>query len=163
MCGGLVMAAPGTPLQALIAVLVMLFHLLVVLKLAPYESEGEDLSSFLSSLTLLLTTIGGLVLMNDTVNTSLQAKLIGFILVGISGLCILSEIGIAVFVDCGLWDKIQRKKGATQVTPVLKKVGGGGGGGGRGGGGGGGGRGGGGGGRGGGGCAGGDGGGGRWW
>ena len=78
------MAAPGTPLQALIAVLVMLFHLLVVLKLAPYESEGEDLSSFLSSLTLLLTTIGGLVLMNDTVNTSLQAKLIGFILVGIS-------------------------------------------------------------------------------
>ena len=122
------MAAPGTPLQALIAVLVMLFHLLVVLKLAPYESEGEDLSSFLSSLTLLLTTIGGLVLMNDTVNTSLQAKLIGFILVGISGLCILSEIGIAVFVDCGLWDKIQRKKGATQVTPVLKKVGGGGGG-----------------------------------
>ena len=52
MCGGLVMAAPGTPLQVLIATLIMLCHLLVVLKLAPYESSGEDSSSFLSSITI---------------------------------------------------------------------------------------------------------------
>ena len=32
MCGGLVMAAPGTPLQALIAGVTMLLHLLVVIR-----------------------------------------------------------------------------------------------------------------------------------
>lgn len=46
MCGGLVMAAPGTPLQVLIAMLIMLFHLLIVLKTSPYDSDGEDVSSF---------------------------------------------------------------------------------------------------------------------
>merc|ERR1711865_731053 len=65
MCGGLVMAAPGTPLQVLIATLIMMSHLLVVLKLSPYKSTGEDTSSFFSSLTLTLTTIGGIVLMTD--------------------------------------------------------------------------------------------------
>ena len=42
MCGGLVIAAPGTSLQVLLAVLIMLLHLLVVLKLSPYENDHED-------------------------------------------------------------------------------------------------------------------------
>ena len=115
MCGGLVMAAPGTPLQVLIAILVMLCHLLVTLRLAPYESDGEDVSAFLSALTLTLTTIGGMVLMMDspdvaTGETSFNSAVLAHLLVGISALCIVSQIGITVFIDCGVWERWSNRK-----------------------------------------------------
>jgi hypothetical protein len=114
MCGGLVMAAPGTPLQVLIATLIMLSHLLVVLKLAPYKSTGEDSSSFLSSLTLTLTTIGGIVLMTDGNSDGSEKKFnseaLAYILITISVSCIASQIGITIFVDCGVWERIRGKK-----------------------------------------------------
>jgi hypothetical protein len=131
MCGGLVMAAPGTPLQVLIATLIMLSHLLVVLKLAPYESNGEDSSSFLSSLTLTLTTIGGIILMtdgnDDGSNKTFNSDGVAYILITISVLCIASQIGITIFVDCGVWEKRcgknknkkSNKEGETKVLPIV--------------------------------------------
>merc|ERR1712028_96199 len=126
MCGGLVMAAPGTPLQVLIATLIMMSHLLVVLKLAPYESNGEDTSSFLSSLTLTLTTIGGIVLMmdgnSDGSNKTFNSDGLAYILITISVLCIASQIGITIFVDCGVWEKLcvkkQKNNRKTKVQPI---------------------------------------------
>ena len=131
MCGGLVMAAPGTPLQVLIATLIMLSHLLVVLKLAPYESDGEDSSSFLSSLTLTLTTIGGIVLImdggGDVSKKSFNSEALAYILIAITVLCIASQIGITIFVDCGVWEKRcgknknkkSNKEGETKVLPIV--------------------------------------------
>ena len=58
MCGGLVVLAPGSPLQVLFAILIMLFHLLFVLKLAPYVKHSEDWSAFLSTLGLCLLSLG---------------------------------------------------------------------------------------------------------
>ena len=124
------MAAPGTPLQVLMAVLIMLSHLLVVLKLAPYESNGEDSSSFLSSLTLTLTTIGGIILMTDGdidgSNKTFNSDGVAYILITISVLCIASQIGITIFVDCGVWEKRCGKnknktsnKGETKVLPIV--------------------------------------------
>merc|ERR1711865_372070 len=114
MCGGLVMAAPGTPLQVLIATLIMMSHLLVVLKLAPYKSTGEDSSSFLSSLTLTLTTIGGIVLImdggGDVSKKTFNSEALAYILIAISVLCIASQIGITIFVDCGVWERLRGKK-----------------------------------------------------
>ena len=136
MCGGLVMAAPGTPLQVLIATLIMLSHLLVVLKLAPYESDGEDTSSFLSSLTLTLTTIGGIVLImdggGDVSKKTFNSEAVAYILIAISVLCIASQIGITIFVDCGVWERCCRKKKKndedlnksykTKVQPIEDKL-----------------------------------------
>ena len=130
MCGGLVMAAPGTPFQVLIATLIMLCHLLVVLKLAPYDSDGEDTSSFLSSLTLTLTTIGAIVLMTDGnadgSNKTFNSDGLAYILITISVLCIASQIGITIFVDCGVWENRCAKDGgkkedATKVLPIVSK------------------------------------------
>ena len=114
MCGGLVMAAPGTPLQVLISMLIMMSHLLVVLKLSPYKSTGEDTSSFLSSLTLTLTTIGGIVLImdggGDVSKKTFNSEAVAYILIAISVLCIASQIGITIFVDCGVWERLCGKK-----------------------------------------------------
>ena len=121
MCGGLVMAAPGTPLQVLIAMLIMLVHLLVVLKLAPYESNGEDASSLISSLTLTLTTIGGMVIMMENRDAP-NSEFLANILIAISVTCIASQIGITIFVDCGVWEKICTKKNSlpetTKIVPL---------------------------------------------
>jgi hypothetical protein len=134
MCGGLVMVAPGTPLQVLIAILIMQCHLLVTLKLAPYESNGEDVSAILSSLTLTLTALGGMVLIMDSPdaagNESFNDDAVAYLLVSISCLCIASQIGITILIDCGLWERISSnyglrgknnvtKKKVTQVAPVL--------------------------------------------
>merc|ERR1711865_1327667 len=136
MCGGLVMAAPGTPLQVLIATLIMLSHLLVVLKLSPYKSTGEDTSSFLSSLTLMLTTIGGIVLIMDGKvegpKQTFNSEALAYILIAISVLCIASQIGITIFVDCGVWERCCGKKKKndedlnksykTKVQPIEDKL-----------------------------------------
>jgi hypothetical protein len=114
MCGGLVMAAPGTPLQVLIAMLIMLSHLLIVLKTSPYDSDGEDVSSFLSSLTLTLTTIGGNVLImdgaGDVSKKTFNSEALAYILIAISVLSIASQIGITIFIDCGVWERLCGKK-----------------------------------------------------
>ena len=111
--------------------LIMLCHLLVVLKLAPYKSHGEDISSFLSSLTLTLTTIGGIVLMmdgnSDGSNKTFNGDGVAYILITISVLCIASQIGITIFVDCGVWEKRcgknknkkSNKDGETKVLPIV--------------------------------------------
>ena len=143
MCGGLVMFQPGTSIQVLVATLIMLGHLLVVLKISPFESNGEDMSSFLSSLTLTLTTLGGFALMTDPdpVKKTFDSEALAYVLVSISVLCIVSQILITVFVDCGLWDQLKggtpgggainssgKKAGSsktsnmTQVQPVNETV-----------------------------------------
>jgi len=124
MCGGLVMFQPGTSIQVLVATLIMLVHLLVVLKMSPFESNGEDMSSFLSSLTLTLTTLGGFALMTDNpAKKSFDSEALAYVLVGISVLCIAIQLGITIFVDCGLWDRMMSKStsGTTKVIPASQK------------------------------------------
>lgn len=44
-------------------------YMLVVLKLAPYESESDDWASFITSLTITLTLLSGFTLMSDSEGT----------------------------------------------------------------------------------------------
>jgi len=133
MCGGLVMFQPGTSIQVLVGTLIMLCHLLVVLKMSPFESDGEDMSSFLSSLTLTLTTLGGFALMTDKPDPgeskTFDSEALAYVLVGISIACIVSQILITIFIDCGLWDCMTNKKSdgeggtctTTKVVPTSTK------------------------------------------
>ena len=63
MCGGLVVLSPGSPSQVLCAVLIMLFHMLVVLRASPFLRDSEDVSSFISSLGLTLMYLGALAML----------------------------------------------------------------------------------------------------
>ena len=93
------MAAPGTPLQVLIAELIMLMHLLIVLKLAPYQNDSEDWTSFVSSLTLFLATLGAFALQaDDSSAPAFQSDVMGVLLIAISVLCIATELGIIVVI-----------------------------------------------------------------
>ena len=61
MAGALSVIAPRSPLQLLIGLLVCTSYMMVVLKTAPYIDGGLDTLSFLSSLALTGTLLGGLI------------------------------------------------------------------------------------------------------
>ena len=131
MTGAMVVVAPGSSVQLLIAVLVMLWYLMVVLKTAPYEEDSEDWSSFIACVALTLTCIGGLVLIQDNPsNRTYEDSLLAVILIGINVFCIALDIVIVVVVDCGLGAKCglcgggsddsanQKKNNNNKVMPV---------------------------------------------
>ena len=62
----MVIVGNGTPLQPLVAMLIQMIFLLSVLKMAPYNDDLDDWSSFVTSLALTLTTLAGYTLMMKT-------------------------------------------------------------------------------------------------
>ena len=124
MCGGLVVLAPGSPLQVLCAILIMNSHLLFVMKLEPYVKDSEDWAAFFSTLGLCLLSLGALAMMLEM---EPQQRMIVDLLTTVLPLaCISVVLCIMIFIDAGLWKKIQGKKkrsekvkaSATQVQPV---------------------------------------------
>ena len=134
MCGGLVVLSPGSPSQVVCAILLMLFHMLLVLKTAPYTNNSEDWSSFSSSLGLTLTYVGALVQMLQTRQREEfdpeELSYAGMAMDALPVMCVSIVVVIMVFVDCGLWNFLRRKRGksnirggnsgtsSTQVLPV---------------------------------------------
>ena len=137
MCGGLVVLNPGSPTQVICGIMIMLFHMLLVLKLAPYIHDSEDWSSFASSLGLTLTYVGALIKMLQTEilkrgGSKVAANKLYFADIAMDILpvaCVSIVVLIMIFVDCGLWNCIRGKKllkdedgrrngSLTQVQPV---------------------------------------------
>ena len=124
MCGGLVVLAPGSPLQVLCAILIMMFHLLFVMKLAPYVKDSEDWSAFFSTLGLCLLSLGAYSMMLEMEPE--QRTIIDLVTTVLPLVCISVVLCIMIFVDGGVWKKIRGKKqrsekvkaSTTQVTPV---------------------------------------------
>ena len=129
MCGGLVILSPGSPNQVVCAILIMMFHMLLVLKTAPYINDSEDWSSFSSSLGLTLTYVGALVQMlqarqREEFNPK-ELSYAGIAMDALPVMCVSIVVVIMIFVDCGLWNFLRRKSGSgktstspTQVLPV---------------------------------------------
>ena len=62
MTGALCIIGARSTVQPLVATLFQLTYLLTVLKLSPYASDLDDTSSFVSSLSLCLTTLAAIML-----------------------------------------------------------------------------------------------------
>ena len=138
MCGGLVVLSPGSPSQVLCGVLIMLFHMLVVLRTAPFLRDSEDVSSFVSSLGLTLMYLGAFVKIlqrsNEKSQKNANLSYVGLILDILPVLCIGLVLGIMCVMDCGVCNVCLRvcrrgKKsnnsetsaGMTRVTPLKAK------------------------------------------
>ena len=134
MCGGLVVLSPGSPSQVVCAILIMMFHMLLVLKLAPYTNRSEDWSSFASSLGLTLTYVGALVQMLQAQRREEfdpeELSYAGIAMDALPVMCVSIVVAIMIFVDCGLWNCLRKKRGSvgkksasantslTQVQPI---------------------------------------------
>jgi hypothetical protein len=131
MCGGLVVMSPGTPSQVVCAILIMLFHLLMVLKTAPYEKDSEDFSSIAASLGLTLMYVSALIKMLQIevrYRSPKDAQKLDYAsgaMAVLPILCISTVVLIIIFVDCGLWNcmrgKNSKKRGKTKVATVVEQ------------------------------------------
>ena len=123
MCGALVVLAPGSPVQILFAVLTMLTHLLFLLKLAPYVEVSEDWSSFLLTLGLMLMSLGAYSMMLELEEK--ERMMIEIATTAVPLLCILTVLGIAIFVDCGLYNRLygknKKRKKNEQILSNMSK------------------------------------------
>ena len=101
MTGALVVIAKNSPVQPMIAVLFQVAFLLVVVKLSPYDSSDDDLSSFVTSLTVLLMTLGAVMISIDTDSETASASdaeklFASIIMVGLPSSCVAFEIFIGM-------------------------------------------------------------------
>jgi len=141
MTGAMCIVAPGSSIQLLVAVLIQMFYMLLVLKVAPYENASEDYTSIVASLCLTMTMIGGFALITDNPsNQTYQTNLLGIVLIGQNIFCITIDILIVIWFDCGCKEKFgnntniellnnksttsssTKKKNTTQVLPIQNKI-----------------------------------------
>merc|ERR1712195_54862 len=69
MTGALGVVEPGSPMQIVLAVVVMLTYNMLVLKLSPYQANGDDVMSFISGLGTVIIAFIGLLLKLDANST----------------------------------------------------------------------------------------------
>jgi hypothetical protein len=104
MTGAMCVVAQGSSVQLLIAILVMQFYMLLVLKTAPYEANSEDWSAFIVCVALTLTTIGGFALFtDDPTQRTYESTVLTIILIGINAVCFTLDILIVIVFDCGTY------------------------------------------------------------
>ena len=65
LTGAMTIVAPGSSAQVVIALLIVMVNMLLVLKLAPFLDDADDWLAFLTSVQMMLTLLGGLLLMTD--------------------------------------------------------------------------------------------------
>jgi len=129
MCGGLVVLNPGSPTQVVCGIIIMQFHLLLVLKLAPYVHNSEDWSCFASSLGLTLTYVSALIkMLQDEVrkSSSKNANKLYYADMAMNTIpvaCVSVVVLIMIFVDCGLWNLLRGKKDLKEVQKKNQSTG----------------------------------------
>ena len=119
MTGAMVVVENGTPMQPLVATFIQLMFLLVVLKMAPYNDDLDDWSSFVCSLALMLTTLGGFLLMmwkQQSEDTVISVELLTSFLIGINAVCFFYEMVVIGYVAC------QDRLAAARLKKTQKKL-----------------------------------------
>ena len=106
MTGAMCVVAQGSSVQLLIAILIMQFYMLLVLKTAPYEADSEDWTAFIACVALTLTTIGGFALiMDDPTQRTYESTVLTIVLIGINAVCFALDILIVIVFDCGTYER----------------------------------------------------------
>jgi len=122
MTGMIVIIEPGSPVQMVVAILVMETYLLIVLKTSPFISDADDVSVFVSSLALVLTTLGGLVLFLDPEELFFHRKAIGVGIIAMNVSVLVLQFSVLIFIKCGLEEGVSSTLKVIRRTSVLPVV-----------------------------------------
>ena len=119
MTGGLSVVKPGSPVQMVLAVLVLQVQMLITLKLGPFEEIMDDNVAFLSSCALMLTTLGGLCLLMDepAPDNAFNPSMIGVIIIAINFGVIAFDLGNILMHQCVTRIKPPKRQDV-RVTPT---------------------------------------------
>ena len=116
--GALSIASPGTPLQLILANLVMLMYMLLVLRTMPYVHDVDDWMSFLTSLVLVLTTFAGFVLVMDAgwQEPSFDSNALGLGLVILNLATLIMQVLHVMLMRCKLGNNVTKRCGCKDRT-----------------------------------------------
>ena len=85
LTGACTIITPGSSSQVTVALLIVQINLLLVLKLGPFVDAADDWLAFLTSFQMMLTMLGGLLLMTDDENSpTYDSNVMGMIMVVIN-------------------------------------------------------------------------------
>ena len=102
---------PGSSVQPLAAALFQLTFMLLVLKLSPYESSDDDITSFVTSLTICLATLAAMVLItsdSEMGGSSFDAEFMGIFLITITVLTVGFE-ALVIFLSTALGGRLRAR------------------------------------------------------
>jgi hypothetical protein len=111
MTGALSVVEPGSPIQLVLATLVMLTFTLITLKLAPYRHTSDDWTTFLVSLVITGNTQAGFVLLMDKDNSphNFNPKNIEALLLFMNITVLVLQVLNMILIKCGWWDMLMKR------------------------------------------------------
>ena len=111
MTGALSVVEPGSPIQLVLATLVMLAFTLITLKLAPYRHKSDDWTTFLVSLVITGNTLAGFVLLMDKDNSphNFNPKNVEALLLFMNITVLVMQVLNMILIKWGLWDILLKK------------------------------------------------------
>lgn len=115
MTGALSIVEPGSPMQLVLATLVMLSFTLITLKLAPYKSSADDWMTFMVSLVVACNTQAGFVLLMDIDTQKFNPDVIDVILMILNVGILVVQVFTMILIKRGVWNRVKRR---TIITPV---------------------------------------------
>jgi hypothetical protein len=113
LTGAITVIGAGSSTQLVVAFLIVLFNMLLILKLGPFIDDFDDYLSFLCSLQMLLTLLGGLLIKTDNPqDPTYDSGLMGPLLVVINSLSFFAlALSLAI-----LHPKVRRKWANVRVS-----------------------------------------------
>ena len=120
MTGALSVVEPGSPIQLVLAALVMLAFTLITLKLAPYRHKSDDWTTFLVSLVITGNTLAGFVLLMDKDNSphNFNPKNVEALLLFMNITVLVMQMLNMILIKWGLWDILLKKACCRKVQQV---------------------------------------------
>ena len=117
LTGPMVIMAAGSSVQIVLALVIVLFNMLLILKTAPFEDATDDWLSFLTSLQMFLTLIAGLLIKTDNPsNPTYESKSTGVILIALNSLGM-----VALFLSIlGMIPCVRRKINSLDLSDEAK-------------------------------------------
>ena len=121
LTGAMVLIAPGSPLQLLVAIFIILFYLLLILKIAPFVDEADDWLSFLCSFQMLVTLLTGFALLTDTKeNKTFPSQSMGPMLIALNSLAFFALVASIALLMPGCRDRVNRTGGGNNDATAVK-------------------------------------------
>ena len=98
LTGALGIFMPGSPIQIFLALIVCEIYALVLLRTTPYIDDAADVLKFSSTIVMIFTFLGGLVLMMDQESAYFDASALDFVIVFMNISVLLAHIGYIAYL-----------------------------------------------------------------